>query len=170
MIKWLDRFRKPKVPEVVIPPEEPVDIDGIYYRLKMSIGRLTGVPFELKVKGAALGTIESFSETLDEFLKQLIEVNYALKENKHIDGGIFYIKNAKTVKFDRFLFVRNDYYVKDAPELLQRVLEQIDVYYEQMKYADKAHYGVVEHNHRQLYQYTTTIIHFLDSIFDHFGQ
>jgi hypothetical protein len=74
------------------------------------------------------------------------------------------------VKLDRFLFVRNGYYVTDAPATLQKVLEQIDTYYQYMKDADKALYGPVEHNHRQLYSYTETLIDFLNSIFHHFGE
>lgn len=153
-------------------PEEVVEIDpnNIYVRLKLAIERVGSTQLRLGASPASLGRIESFSETLSGLLKSLVEVNATLKENKHIERGLFFIKNAKTVKFDKFLFVEDGYYVDDVPAKLQQTLEQIDRYYELMKEADKALYGAMEHNHRQLYSYTETLIQFLTSLFDHFGE
>lgn len=169
MIKWLLAKLKGKVTVVVV--ETPViDTDNIYYRLKMAYGRVTSNPVDLTVKAAGLGRIETYCDTLEEFLKSLLEVNDAVKQKQYIERGFPYIKDIKSIGFDKFLFVRGNFYVKDAPDLLQLVLEQIEVYLEQMQHSHLAAHGVVEYNHRRLYAYTNTIIHFLDAIFDHFGQ
>ena len=171
MIKWLMTLLKGKtIPPAVVAEEEVIDTDSIYYRLRMAMGRISTNPIDLTVNPGALGRIESYCETLEDLLNSLMEINYVLKQNQYIERNLLHTREVKTVRLDRFLFVRGNYYIKDAPELLQKVLEQIDVYYEQMKDADKAIYGVVEHNHRQLYSYTNTIVHLLDSIFDHFSQ
>jgi uncharacterized membrane protein len=152
--------------------EDKIDLDpnNIYVRLRMAMDRIGSSQIQLTASPASLGNIESFTDTLEDLLKSLAEVNETLKESKHIDNSIFFIKKVRTVKLDRFLFVKNGYYVNDAPVTLQKVLEQIDTYYQYMKDADKALYGPVEHNHRQLYSYTETLIDFLNSIFHHFGE
>ena len=169
MIKWLDKLRTKKLPDPVELPK-PFVADGIYHQLQMAIGQLYSVQLNLKAGSVALGRIENYNDTLEDFLNMLIEVNNELTKKEYIEKALFYNKDVKLVRLDRFLFVRNDHYVKDAPDLLQKVLEQVDVYFEHMKQADKALHGKMEHNHRQLYRFTMTIIQFLNSIFDHFGQ
>jgi hypothetical protein len=169
MIQRLLKLLGGKTPEEKQDEVVPIDPNNIYVRLKLAIDRVGSTSLRLGASPASLGRIESFSETLTGLLKSLLEVNATLKENKHIERGLFFIKNAKTVKFDKFLFVEDGYYVDDVPARMQLVLEQIDIYYELMKEADRALYGVMEHNHRQLHSYTETLIQFLTSLFDHFG-
>lgn len=168
MIKRLFEAFRSKTPE---PPSkvEELDLENVYVRLKMAIERIGSSPIRLAASPVSLGKIESFSDSMEDLLKSLIEVNHVLKENTHVESGLFYVKRIKSVSFDQFLFVRDGFYVNNADETLQKVFEQIEVYYEKMKFADTATYGIVEHNHRQLFAYTNTLVHFLNSIFDHFG-
>lgn len=169
MIQLLRQLFGKKAPE----EEKQVvalDLNNIYVRLRMALDRVGSTQLQLNASPASLGRIESFSETMSDFLKSLMEVNQVLKEHRHVESGLFYIKRVGSVKFDKFLFVEKGYYVTDAPVTLQKVLDQIETYYELIKDADKALYGVMEHNHRQLYSYTETVIGFLNAIFDHFGE
>lgn len=167
--KLLRILGKPKEEKAV---DEKVELDpnNIYDRLKMAMDRVGTSQIQLTASPASLGNIESFTESMSDMLKSLVEVNQTLKDSNHVTNGIFFVKKLRTVKLDRFLFVKDGYYVNDAPATLQKVLEQIDTYYQLMKDADKVPYGAMEHNHRQLYSYTETLIDFLNSIFDHFGE
>jgi hypothetical protein len=147
---------------------EEFDPTRVYDRLKLAIGQVGSTQLQLNASPASLGRIESFADNLAGLLKSLVEVNAVLKDHNHIENGLFYMKNARSAKLDHFMFVQNGFYVRDVADTLQKVLEQIDVYYELMKNADKAMYGVMEHNHRQLY--TESLVVFLTAIFDHFGE
>lgn len=153
------------------PPVEPViDPNNVYVRLRLAMDRAGSTPIRLSPIPGSLGNIDSFAGTLEEFRKSLVEVNSILKENTHIDNGRFYGKRLRSVKLDQFLFVEDGYYATDVTQRIMAVSDQIDVYYELMKNADEAMYGVMEHNHRQLYSYTETLIVFLDALIHHFGE
>lgn len=168
MIKRLLMAFRNKMPQEPV-KEEELDLENIYVRLKLAVDLIGTKTVSLTANKGSLGRIDSFSESLEELLKSLMEVNHALKEKTHIDNGLFYVKKVHSVRFDKFLFVRNGFYVNDADETLEKVFNQIEVYYEHMKTADKATYGAMEHNHRQLYSYTETLIGIISAIFHHFG-
>lgn len=168
--KLWERFKALLPKETKVELVEEFDPTRVYDQLKLAINRVGSTQLQLNVSPASLGRIESFADNLAGLLKSLVEVNAVLKDNKHIENGLFYMKNLRSTKFDNFMFVQNGFYVRDVADTLQKVLEQIEVYYEQMKNADKAMYGVMEHNHRQLYSYTESMVVFLTAIFDHFGE
>lgn len=169
MIKrLLDFFGKFKTPPQL--KEEPiVDRDNIYVRLKMALDEIGTTEIRLTASPVSLGNIDSFSRNLEHFIKSLQEVNAVLKENTHIQNGLFYIKNNAAVSLDQFLFVQDGYYTTDVSVKLMKAIDQIDIYYDYMKEADQAGYGFMEHNHRQLYVYTETLIQFLNALIHHFG-
>lgn len=169
MIQRLLRALGIKLPDKIV-DEPAVDPTNVYVRLKMAMDRAGSTPVSLKATHVSLGSIDSFSETLEELRKSLMEVNALLKIPQHIDTGRFYGKKLRKVKFDKFLFVEDGYYASDVAQRLVAVSDQIDIYYDLMKEADKAMYGVMEHNHRQLFSYTETLIVFLESLIDHFGE
>lgn len=169
MIQWMKNLwpgkesRKPEVRAI------EVDQNNIYVRLKLAMDKVDTSQIHLVGSPVSLGRIDTFTDTLSDFLKSLLEINVSLKENKHIENNLFYIKNLKSVKLDEFLFVKDGYYVDNAQGTLQKVLEQIDLYYVYMNNADQVLYGVMEHNHRQLFTYTETLIQLLHALLDHFS-
>lgn len=162
----ISRFKEEKKPEPLV----QVDPDNVYHQLKMALLKFGSAEVHLKASPASLGSVESFSENLDDFLKSLLEVNDILKEKKHIQNGTFYIKHRTTVRLDQLLFVSNGFYINDTEARVMKIIEQIDVYYEYMKDANEVAYGPMEHNHRQLYGYTQTLTEFVLAIVKHFGQ
>lgn len=170
MIQRLFSFlRSKKEPEPAKEETVIADPDSIYVQLKLALTRIGMTEIRLFESPASLGRIENFSENMPDFIKSLLEVNDHLKEEKHIEQGLFYVRNVKSIPFDNFLFVHEGFYVDDAAAKVQRVIELIDVYYEYMKDADKALYGYMEYNHRQLYKYTQTLTEFLNALLQHFG-
>lgn len=170
MIQRLFSFlRARKDPEPVEEESVIADPDSIYVQLKLALTRIGMTEIRISESPASLGRIENFSENMPDFIKSLLEVNDHLKEQKHIEQGLFYVRNVKSVPFDNFLFVHEGFYVDDTSAKIQRAIELIDAYYEYMKDADKAPYGYLEYNHRQLYKYTQTLTEFINTLLSHFG-
>lgn len=159
-----------KDPEPVAEEEVKADPESVYVQLEIALGLVGSTELHLSKSPVSLGNIESFSENLPDFIKSLLEVNDHVKEQKHVERGVFYVQNVKSVRFDSFLFVHEGYYVNDAAVKIQRAVELIDAYHEHMKFADKALYGSMEYNHRQLYKYTQTLTEFLQALLLHFGE
>jgi hypothetical protein len=157
-------------PEPVKEEEVKADPDSIYVQLEIALGRIGTTELHISKSPASLGRIESFSENLPDFIKSLLEVNDHLKEKKHIERGLFTVREVKQPRFDNFLFVHEGYYVDDAAVKIQRAVELIDTYHEYMKNADRELHGPMEHNHRQLYRYTQLLTEFLDALLLHFGE
>jgi hypothetical protein len=149
--------------------EKKADPDSIYVQLQVALGRLASTELQLAKSPASLGRIECFSENLPDFIKSLLEVNDYLKEKKHIERGIFSVRELKNPRFDNFLFVHEGYYVDDSAVKIQRAVELIDAYHEYMKNGYEELHGSMEHNHRQLFKYTQTLTGFINALLDHFG-
>uniref|UniRef100_A0AAU7PFL4 Uncharacterized protein n=1 Tax=Burkholderia phage vB_BgluM-SURPRISE13 TaxID=3159457 RepID=A0AAU7PFL4_9VIRU len=163
-------LRGKRDPAPVKEEEVKADPESVYTQLEIALGRIGTTELHLSKSPASLGRIENFSENLPDFIKSLLEVNDHIKEKKHIEQGLFFVRNVKSVRFDNFLFVHEGYYVDDAAVKIQRAVELIDAYHEYMKNADKELYGSMEYNHRQLYKYTQTLTEFLDALLLHFGE
>ena len=170
MIQRLFGFlRSKKDQEPVKEEAEIANPENVYVQLKLALTRIGMTEIRLTESPASLGKIENFSDNLPDFIKSLLEVNDHLKERTHIEQGLFFVRNIKTVRFDDFLFVHEGFYVDDAGVKIQRAIELIDAYYEYMKDSDKELYGSMEYNHRQLYRYTQTLTEFLEALLKHFG-
>lgn len=169
ILKIFDFFhRKAEVVEVA---QEPApDPNDIYVQLQLALAIVGSQRLELKVRPFPLGWFRTFSTNLRDFNKSLLEVNDVLKEHSHIEQGLFYVKEIKSVKFDNFLFVEDGYYISDTDIKVMRSLDLIHEYLDLMKDAGKAPYGYMEHNHRQLYSYTQSLTEFLNLIVQHFGE
>lgn len=152
--------------EVVAPKP---DTNNIYVQLQIALAMIEEKPIVLKATTSSLGRISIHTETLGDFNKALIEVLEKLQSKEHVDSNSFFLKNIKTVRFDEFLFVENGYYSNNSQEKLAISLDLIKDYIGHMKDADKAHYGCMEHNHRQLYDYTKTLTEFLNLLITNFG-
>lgn len=170
MIKrLLQRFVKPRVEQPIV--EEPeVDLKDIYVQLKIAREKIGEKELQIVGTPSSLGNIEIFSDCSESLNRSLMEVINVLKEKKHIEHGLFFVREIKTVSLDDFLFVEKGFYINDADQKFQRTVELIDEYYDLMKEAGEAQYGVMEHNHRHLYAYTQSLITFLEAIFLHFGE
>ena len=165
--RWLKKFgKKPPEQETAT---EPLDLENVYVKLRLSLARIQESGLKLSARPGGLGRFNSFTPTLAAFNASLVEVNGFLKRKEHIETGRYYTRHLTLVRFDDFLFVENGFYVEDVSVRLNIALEQIELYVGYMKDADKALYGVMEHNHRQLLGYTQMLGEFLDTLFTHFG-
>lgn len=141
----------------------------LYDRLARNLALVDKHVIDLSTRNSGLGFVQLFSGDIIDYLKSLMEVNRQVREQEHIALGMFYHANMQSVALDSFLFVHNGYYIDNPNNTLQLVLEQMRVYHELMHHADQAQYGPMEHNHRQLYSYTESMIVLLDQLLNHFG-
>jgi hypothetical protein len=162
-------LRGKKEPEPVKEEVVIADPDSIYVQLKLALTRIGMTEIRLSASPVTLGKIENFSESMPDFIKSLMEVNDHLKDKTHVEQGLFYVRNVKSVRFDNFLFVHEGFYVDDVAVKIQRAIDLIDTYYEHMKNGYNELHGPMEHNHRQLFKYTQTLTEFLDALLEHFG-
>lgn len=143
--------------------------EGIYVELRLALNRLSNSHLDLSMSTLGSGRLEMYAKDLNGYIKSLTEVIHVLKENTHIDEGIFFTRDTYLVSFDDFMFVQNGYYSKDVITRLSNLVVLMDDYCLLMSGSDDAKYGYREYNHRKLYRYTqlmTTFINTLVDVFD----
>lgn len=145
-------------------------MNSIYSQLKSELDNIGSMEIDLSKVPASMREFQSYSDTLKLFVKTLVEVNNALESNMPITRDFILIRELKTVSFDNFLFVEDKFYVDNPGENLMMAFDHIERYYELMKDADKAKYGALEHNHRQLYKFTQILTEFISSVVYYFGR
>lgn len=163
-----------KLITTVAPPidviEKPVIADSIYTQLKSELDNIGSMEIDLSKIPASMREFETYSSTLRLLVKTLVEVNNAVESMTPITRDFILLRELKTVTFDDFLFVEDKFYVENPGENLMMAFDHIERYYELMKDADKAKYGALEHNHRQLYKFTQILTEFINFVVYYFGR
>lgn len=152
-------FKKKKPIQEVI---DTIEEKSIYKRIEKRLELINTHGIVIDSTVALRGRFRSCKDDMVGFIDAFKEVNELLRKQKHLEGPLFHVTDMKDVYLDEFLFTHKGKYLSDPKQTFDILKLQIGEYLVLMKEADKEEYGYREHNHRQLYHFTTFISDFLD--------